>query len=225
MSSDMRTAAPGLADLFRPDRLAAGVGNHEDPVTEVRGTNGRCRNALPLRVIPEAGQGPEYVSHSSNKEAWDVLHEDVARSKMANGASKLGPQPPLVILSTSFPGEADGLAGEPSTDDVDGFELTRVHLLDVPVARNVRPVLRQHPLAVGVMLYLPSDFHAGTLQTEVEATDAGEQRADRQLHATLLDDPSRRSPRRSASAGWACLARWWAEQSAWQFSGSRWPPG
>lgn len=52
-----------------------------DPVTEVRGTNGRRGNALPLRVIPELGQVSEYGVHSaSHKEAWDVFHEDEAGS-------------------------------------------------------------------------------------------------------------------------------------------------
>jgi hypothetical protein len=62
---------------------ACGVGNissgsdDPDPVTEVRGTNGRRGNALPLRVIPELGQVSENGSHpASHKEAWDILHED-----------------------------------------------------------------------------------------------------------------------------------------------------
>jgi hypothetical protein len=61
--------------------MTVGVGHDPDAVAEVRGTNGRRRNALPLRVIPEVGQPSEYVVHSSpQKEAWDVLHEDVAGS-------------------------------------------------------------------------------------------------------------------------------------------------
>jgi hypothetical protein len=36
--------------------------------------------AVPFRVIPEAGQVCEYVSHSPSKETRDVLHEDVPGS-------------------------------------------------------------------------------------------------------------------------------------------------
>jgi hypothetical protein len=57
------------------------VSDDPDPVTEVRGTNGRRGNALPFRVIPELGQVSENGSHpASHKEPWDVLHEDEAGS-------------------------------------------------------------------------------------------------------------------------------------------------
>jgi hypothetical protein len=61
---------------------ASGVGHDVDPVTEVRGTDGGSRYAVPLRVIPERGQVPEYVSEPSvsPKEPWDVLHEHEAGS-------------------------------------------------------------------------------------------------------------------------------------------------
>jgi hypothetical protein len=73
--------------------FAVGVCNNPDSVTEVRGTNGRRRTTLPFRVIPELGQTSENVSHSAppRQEAWDVLHEDEAGSKLANGSGELGP--------------------------------------------------------------------------------------------------------------------------------------
>jgi hypothetical protein len=53
-----------------------GVGHDEDPVTSVRGADGCRRYAVPLSVIPARGQVCEYLSHSSRKESWDVLHHD-----------------------------------------------------------------------------------------------------------------------------------------------------
>lgn len=41
---------------------ATGVGNNEHAVTDVRGTDGCSRYAVPLRVIPERGQVPENSS-------------------------------------------------------------------------------------------------------------------------------------------------------------------
>jgi hypothetical protein len=55
--------------------MARGVGNNPDPVAAVRGADGGRRYAIPLRVIPARGQVSEYVSHSANKEPWNVLHE------------------------------------------------------------------------------------------------------------------------------------------------------
>jgi hypothetical protein len=39
------------------------------------GTDEARGYAIPFRVIPEAGQVSEYVSHSPLKETWHVLHE------------------------------------------------------------------------------------------------------------------------------------------------------
>ncbi len=56
--------------------MALGVGNNEDAVANMGGTDEGRRYAVPLRVIPEAGQVSEYVSHSPSKETRDVFHED-----------------------------------------------------------------------------------------------------------------------------------------------------
>jgi hypothetical protein len=57
-----------------------GIGNNEDAIAEVRGANCGRRNALPFRVIPEAGQVSENIPKSGRKEAWDILHECVSGS-------------------------------------------------------------------------------------------------------------------------------------------------
>jgi len=51
-----------------------------EPISDMRGANGGSRNNLPLRIIPERGQVSENGSHPETKQAWDVLHDDVARS-------------------------------------------------------------------------------------------------------------------------------------------------
>ena len=56
----------------------------EDPITDVRGTDGGCRHAVPLRVVPALGQISEYSSQpvvrNESAEGWHVLHEDESRS-------------------------------------------------------------------------------------------------------------------------------------------------
>jgi hypothetical protein len=54
-----------------------------------------------------------------------------------------------------------------------------MHGAHVVVAHHVRPMLLQHALALGVDFNLPLALQAGTLEAEIEATDAGEQRAER----------------------------------------------
>lgn len=62
--------------LTRFASLAVGVGQDEDPLATVRGTERRRRKAFPLRVIPDLGQIAENSSHPPNNEVCDVLHED-----------------------------------------------------------------------------------------------------------------------------------------------------
>ena len=53
---------------------------YEDPVPDVRRTNGCRRYAVPLRIVPALGQVSEYSSEppvrNETAEGWDVLHED-----------------------------------------------------------------------------------------------------------------------------------------------------
>jgi hypothetical protein len=56
-----------------------GVGHDEYPVTAVRGTNGSCRYAIPLRVIPARGQSTDDVIKPGSKEPCDVLQQDSSR--------------------------------------------------------------------------------------------------------------------------------------------------
>jgi len=66
-------------------------------------------------------------------------------------------------LGESLPREADGLAGEASADEVDGFEVIRIDLLDIAIAGNVGPMLGEHLPAVRLVLHLPAHGHSGTL--------------------------------------------------------------
>ena len=75
VSSDGRTAAPGDGDWLLPSLLADGVGNDEDAIAEVRGTNGGSRDAFPLRIEPELGQISENSSKPERKVAWNVLQQ------------------------------------------------------------------------------------------------------------------------------------------------------
>ena len=78
-----RTAAFGDWLLFvLPPRAstATGVGHDEDPVPNMRRTNGGSRYAVPFRIVPERGQVAENTVKSSIKESCDVFHEHVAGS-------------------------------------------------------------------------------------------------------------------------------------------------
>ena len=119
-TSPGRTAAPGLRDLLKPPDVATGVGSEkEDSITEVRGADGCRRNVVPFRSPPALGQrGEDSIKPARGKEAWDVLHEEVARSNLANDPPDFIPEPSLVGDPPPLAGEGVGLAGESSSDEI-----------------------------------------------------------------------------------------------------------
>src|ERR1035441_4289228 len=73
--------------------------NGDDPVTEVRGTEGCCWNTVPDSIEAERGQVPENrAPEASDRLIWgrrhaenvgDILDEAIARSKLANDPAHL----------------------------------------------------------------------------------------------------------------------------------------
>jgi hypothetical protein len=177
VSSDGRTAAPGLCDWFEPYGVALGVGNQEDPVTEVRGANGRSRYAVPVRVIPARGQVGEDPAPSVgvSKESCDVLHEHVSGSSHAHDVPEPGPTPPLVGSPELAASSGEGLTGEASGHEI-GSGTSQVCPplgggADVVMTGNLRPVLGQHALAERIELHLAHARPAGAVEPQVEAAD------------------------------------------------------
>jgi hypothetical protein len=60
--------------------LTVGVGQDEDPLALMGGTDIGRSYSTPLRIEPERGKVPENGVHAPSKETADVLHEDVAGS-------------------------------------------------------------------------------------------------------------------------------------------------
>src|SRR5690606_20558281 len=121
--------------------LAVGVRNDENSITEVIGANGCRRNTVPFRIIPARGQVSEYDIQPSRKQRCDVLHDDVAGSKLANDPGKLSPQAGTFAgNSCSLSGIANVLARESSADEIDGREIVSADLSHVSESKGVRPV-------------------------------------------------------------------------------------
>jgi hypothetical protein len=175
-------ARPGFPRLCATGPLlpsdASRVGHNEEAIAAMTGAERRRRDAIPLRIVPAAGQVPENFVHPSSKEPWDVFHDDVGRSKYANEPRKVRPEPARVVLASLPAGVADGLAGEASSDDIDGGELATAERGDVGVSLDLGPVFREDLAALGVVLDLPGDTHPGELKPSIEAADSREERAN-----------------------------------------------
>jgi hypothetical protein len=85
-------APPHLQSAIPPVAVTAvGVGHDPRSVSEVIGTNGGSRYAMPFRVIPDRGQASEYGAHSSIKQRCHVLQQRDPWSYHANGSANLPP--------------------------------------------------------------------------------------------------------------------------------------
>jgi hypothetical protein len=128
---------------------ASGVGNNPDALPAVRGTSLGKRYNVPLAIIPEAGQVPEKDTGPSpiiaRKEVGGVFHEDVSGSYFANETGKLCPE--AGSLSGDPNARSTGgnvLAREPAADNVNWSDICGMKRPHIVVARNVRPMFRQH---------------------------------------------------------------------------------
>jgi hypothetical protein len=99
--------------------LATGVGHKPEPVTLVRRPNIGSSQHRPSAVIPERGQVTEHSSESPSNDCWTVLHEDEARSNVANDPCHVRPHAgPLAVNACTLSGNADVLARKPARNHV-----------------------------------------------------------------------------------------------------------
>ena len=134
---------------------ALGVGSIADEYnafSEMRGTNRRSRYNLPLSIVPQPGKVGQDFREAAGAESSDILHEDVARSSLANNAGRVGPEPAVVFRPFPPSCEGGGLAGEAGRDDVDPRFFDEAVGADVFVAGDFGPVLSEDRPAIGVDL-------------------------------------------------------------------------
>lgn len=158
--------------------------NGEDAVTAVRGADGCRWDAVPFDIEPERGQRSEYFSPDGSvvesKEVRHVLHEDVDRSKLANGSGHLAPQNGLGVLEpVALAGGRGALAREPTGDEVDGLDGAGSDGANVVASNSARESPGEDDVASPVVpLADPCGFgEAGQDEAVVEEPDAGEEAA------------------------------------------------
>jgi hypothetical protein len=99
--------------------VAQGVGHQPQSVALMRRPNIGSSQHRPSAVIPERGQVTEHSSESPSNERWTVLHEDEARSNVANDPCHVRPHPgPLAVDAGALSGDADVLTGKPARNHV-----------------------------------------------------------------------------------------------------------
>ena len=115
------------------------------------------------------------ISKSKRNVPWDVFQQRPFGLKYAKGSGEVRPEVASVVGSLSRAGEAKGLAGIATTDEVGSFNGVPIDRGHVAEVRHVRPVFRKHASAVRLDLGLPRASHAGALQSKVDTSDPAEQ--------------------------------------------------
>jgi hypothetical protein len=104
----------------------------------------------------------------SHKEPW---------AEIRNNSEGFAPHPSLIVRTFLLACMAHRLARDASTNEVN-LPIGRISHRKRPhvgPSSHAGPVLRKHVAGIGVDLDLPPAIHAGSLKSEVEAPDPGEQ--------------------------------------------------
>jgi hypothetical protein len=172
------------------------MSNEKDPVASVRRAEGGSRKAVPPDVVPERVQVPENLSPNlssvESKDGCDVLHQRVARSKLAKNPCLLSPKDSLGMTEPlALAGVAGALAGEAADDEVDSLHPSSVDCPDIVEDRDSGPAELEDRPSISFALAEPCVVQPGKVQPVVEQAATAEQRSD--IHA--LPTRSGRLPR------------------------------
>lgn len=96
------------------------MGQDENSLALVSGSQLFAAEHSPDRIIPELGQRPENKGKpSSSNESWNVLQEDELGFHLANELADLGEDPAFVLSAFPLSGERPGLTGESPRKHID----------------------------------------------------------------------------------------------------------
>jgi hypothetical protein len=111
-----------------------------------------------------------------NKDSWRVLSDDVAGSKLEDDADEIGPQPTLVRSSALVAEERRRLARNASRNDhwtaIRREKTGGVDVSDVTKVWDVRPVVSQDTVGIGVNLREGNGAESNRFKSEAETTNS-----------------------------------------------------
>ena len=94
------------------------MGQEPEPLPLVRGANGGRREQTPFRIEPELGKVGEDVRETVPNKSGDVLQEDESRSHVSDDPGDVGPEPSLIIDTSTVACCRERLAGKAGSDEI-----------------------------------------------------------------------------------------------------------
>jgi hypothetical protein len=159
--------------------LVVGVSSNDpDPVPSVSRIDGTSRNNKRPRGVAEGFQVSQHIIECQRDEASNVFAKEPSGSFECNNAAHFRPEVAVVRLCFLLSGDAEGLAGESSADEIDSSKPTQslcVQGTNIIEARDSRPVLAEDGSAELVSLAEGDCSHPGSLKSETESSDAGKE--------------------------------------------------
>jgi hypothetical protein len=162
--------------------LAVGVGSNDpEPVSSVRSSDGCSRNNKRPRGVAEILQVSEHIIECHCDEPSNVFANDPSGSRECNDAAHLRPEVAVVLFAFLLSSDAEGLAREATTDEIDSSKPSQsicVNGVDVIEAGDIWPVLSQDGSAVLVTFAECNGVHSSSFESEAESTNAAEEVED-----------------------------------------------
>jgi hypothetical protein len=161
-------------------------------VPDVRGIDRTSRNIKRLRGVPDTFQVRKHFVEAQPDQPRNILSNDPSGPEFRHNSEHFRPEMAVILLASLLPGDTERLAGEPSANNVNWFEVVRSDFSHVSVSLDVGPMLFEDSVAEVIYLHLPFALHSGTFEAKVETTDTGEERTE--THP-ITPPPARRARR------------------------------
>lgn len=164
----------------------AHVRHKEHPCPPVRGADSQSFKIPNPDAVPETLQILADVIGGNGKDARYVLSHNPTRANFSDQPRKLRPEESIVVPSFPVTSHGEGLAWEPSVNNVNCSDIRTLHLPHVPEQGHIRPVFPKYLSAERVDLAHRRHGPASPLERQIES--AGQMPENKLNPLNLLSD-------------------------------------
>jgi hypothetical protein len=148
----------------------------------MRGIDRTSRNIKRLARVPDTLQVRKHLVEAQPDQPRNILSNDPSGPEFRHNSEHFRPDKAVILLASLLPGDTERLAGEPSANKVNWFEVVFPDFSHVPVSLDVGPVFFKDSVAEVIYLHLPFALHSGPFEAKVETAYSGEEGAEGETH-------------------------------------------
>jgi hypothetical protein len=159
--------------------LAVGVASNDpDALSSVVCSDSTSRNNKRPRGVADGFQVSQHIVECQRDETSNVFTNDPSGSRECNNSAHLRPEVTVVFLGFLVTGDAEGLAGEASADEINRSEPTQsvcIDSMDILEAGDARPVFGEDGSAELISLTEGNGSHPSAFESKAESSNPREQ--------------------------------------------------